>query len=151
MADYAAVDQAGKLNVIGGGISVLTRVPNAEQTAPVALVVSLAAPPDRYGDECMVEITLEDASGDIVTLPGAVPGVPQPLRINQSAKFTEPTAQHPLITPKGYLWAGVQLVVQFPVGLPLRGIGGYQWRVKIDDQARDDWTEKFVVTEQAVQ
>lgn len=151
IADYAAVDQAGKLNVIGGGISVVTRRPSAEQTAAVALVVSLTAPPERYGDDCAVEITLEDASGGLVALPGGPPGELRPLRISQSAKFAEPSAQTSLITPKSFLWAGVQLLVAFPLGLPLAAGDGYQWRVKVDDQTDDSWTERFVVVEQAVQ
>lgn len=147
MADYAAVDAAGKLSVIGGGISVVLKNPNAGQTAPVTLVVSLAVPPDRYGDECAIEITLEDASGEIVTMPGAVPGAPQPLQINNSTKFSEPMTQRPEVAPKGYLWAVAQLVAQFPVGLPLASGAGYQWRVKIDNQTNDEWTERFIVAE----
>lgn len=45
IADYAAVDAAGKLNIIGGGVSVLGYVQQAGSTSPFALVVSISVPP----------------------------------------------------------------------------------------------------------
>jgi len=35
--------------------------------------------------------------------------------------------------------------MSFSPGLPLAEGQGYMWRVKIDDEANEEWTERFVV------
>jgi hypothetical protein len=142
VADYASADVGGKLNVIGGGIAVLGHVPTAGQTAPFALVVWITVPPRHYNAECAVEIVLEDASGNPISLPGPT-GQAQVMRVGQAVRFEEPkllpgVARH-------VLRSRTQYVLAFPTGLPLPVGQQYVWRVKIDHQTRDDWTEQFVV------
>ena len=154
MADYAAADPAGKLNMIGGGVAVLGRLAAAPVTSPFFLIASLSVPPDHYGDESYVEIRLEDTSGNVVVLPGATPDLPStPLVIRQTAKFNGPTPPPQLRFPdrylQGYLRARVQMVVGFPGGLPLPTGGGYVWRVSIGAESRSEWSLEFVVAEQA--
>jgi hypothetical protein len=146
MADYAAIDQAGKLNIIGGGISVLSQVPGREVTNAIALVVSLSVPPTHYGQSCSLVVSLERA-GDVVSAPSAATGSPQPVRFEQTARFEAPTLASQVM-PKDYLRGRFQLVAAFPYGLPLPIGGEYLWRVTLDDKTRDEWTERFVVSEQ---
>ncbi len=156
MADYAQAE-AGKLNIIGATVTVIGRAPDVGVTVPFSLVVLLEVPPDHYGEECAFKITLEDASGALVTVPGTTPGdEPQPVvQINQTARFAEPTPSPHLRFPEqyrqGYLPARVYLVIGFPNGLPLASGEGYRWRVTLDNQARDEWTAGFVVAEQVSQ
>jgi hypothetical protein len=46
---------------------------------------------------------------------------------------------------KTFLPARAQLAIGFPIGLPLEPKRGYRWRVVIDGDTRDDWTESFIV------
>jgi hypothetical protein len=153
LADYAAADPTGKLNIIGGGVTMVGRLPNAPATAPFFLGVLLSAPAAYYGAECLVEIRLEDKAGNLVTLPAASHGLSTtPLAISQTAKFTVPTPPPHLRLPdsslQDYLHGRVQLIVAFPNGLPLTAGEGYSWSVRVDEQARPDWTLEFVVLEQ---
>jgi hypothetical protein len=153
VADYAQAE-AGKLNIVGGGVTVVGRAPNIGLTAPFSLVVSLEVPPDQYGAECAVEIILEDASGDVVTVPGAAPGDErQPVvRVSQTARFDGPKPTPHLKFPEqyqqGFLPSRVYVVIGFSSGLPLASGEAYLWRVTVDGQTRDEWTARFVVAEQ---
>jgi hypothetical protein len=147
LADYAGVDPSGKLNIIGGGISAVIRIPGQGQ-APVSLAVSLAVPPDLYDTECDVQLTLEDQLGRPITLPAAGTEAPQKFQIRQRPRFAEPMADTSWAIPRSYMWAVAHLIGIFPTGLPIKDDGTYQWRVIIDGQTRDDWTERFVVASQ---
>jgi hypothetical protein len=153
IADYAAADPTGKVNIIGGEIAIVGRPTGAPTTSPFFLVASVAVPPDYYDQEAIIEIALQEMGGDIVILPGATPDLPStPILIRQIAKFTEPTAQAQLLLPErfkqGYLRGRVQIVVGFPSGLPLTAGEGYVWRVRVDGETGGDWTREFVVAEQ---
>jgi hypothetical protein len=143
MADYAAVDAAGKVNIIGGGISGLGYQPNIGVTSAFALVAWIIVPPKHYHAECAVEIVLEDVSGNVVSLPGPA-GNPQAVRIGQAVRFDE--AKSPPGVVRGALPSRTQWVMAFANGLPLPMGQKYRWRIKIDTQTRDAWTEDFVVS-----
>lgn len=142
IADYAAADAAQKLNVIGGGIAVIGFVPTTAQTAAFALVVWITVPVKHYNAECAVEIVLEDSGGSPVALPSPT-GESQIMRIGQVVRFEEPKL--PPGVPRRAIRARTQWVVGFATGLPLPVGQRYVWRVKIDHQTRDNWTEEFVV------
>ncbi|HUY50811.1 MAG TPA: hypothetical protein VMV92_34735 [Streptosporangiaceae bacterium] len=146
IADYAVADAAGKVNVIGGGLTGLGRNPSTGLTPPFALFVSVSVPPHLYNAECSVEIILEDAGGTLVALPGLAPGLPpQPVRVGQAVRFSEPRFPQPVNAPARFLPARTQWAMSFSPGLPLAEGQGYMWRVKIDDEANEEWTERFVV------
>lgn len=142
IADYASVDAAGKLNVIGGGIAALGFLPNVGQTSPFALVVWITVPPEHYNADCAVEIVLEDSAGNPVSLPGPV-GEAQVVRVGQAVRFEEPKLLPGV--PRYTLRSRTQWVLAFSTGLPLPVGQRYVWRAKIDHQTRDDWTEEFVL------
>jgi hypothetical protein len=142
MADYASADAAQKLNVIGGGISLLGFNPQSGQSASFALVVWVSVSPKLYNAECAIEIVLEDASGNPVSLPGPG-GQPQVLRIGQAVRFEEPKLRPGV--PRHVLRARTQWVVGFPTGLPLPVGQALTWRVKIDHESRPDWSDEFYI------
>jgi hypothetical protein len=144
IADYAVVDAAGKLNIIGGGVSTLGYVANVGLTAPFALIAAVSVPPGHYNAECSLEIILEDASGAPVALPGPS-GEAQVMRIGQAVRFDEPRSQPGVIVPRHVLPSRQQWVLAFNTGLPLPLGQKYAWRVKIDTETRHEWAEPFFV------
>jgi hypothetical protein len=149
MADYASVDTASKkLNIVGGGVAVLGAMASTGVTAPFGLAVTIAVPATHYEAECNVEIILEDAAGNPVSLASST-GETQPVRMGQRVKFDTPELPQEG-SPKGYLPARALIALAFAIGLPLAVDQGYGWRLKIDDVTRADWTEAFVVVSQEV-
>ena len=141
----------GKVNLIGGGVTGLGVNPGTGATTPFALFVSVAVPPDLYHAEGAVEIVLQDASGSLVEVPGPSPGLPaQPLRVGQAVRFDEPRFDRQVNVPPRFLYARAQWSLTFATGLPLMPGDGYVWRVSIDSETRDEWTERFVVVGQPV-
>lgn len=143
LADYAAIDPANKVNIIGSGLNILGFNREASVTAPFALVVSVRVPPTYYEAECSVEIVLEDPAGTQVLLPGPT-GEAQPMRVGQAVRFDRPSFQG-IHVPQGAIHARSQWVLYFSGGLPLSVGQPYVWRVRIDHESRDDWTEEFFV------
>ncbi len=140
IADYAATDAAGKLNVIGGGLTIIGYQMNT--TSAFALVVWVSVPPKHYNADCAVEIVLEDSSGTPVGLPTPT-GQSQIMRIGQVVRFEEPKL--PPGVPRHEMQSRTQFVFAFPTGLPIQVGQRYAWRVKLDDHSRDDWAEEFFV------
>ena len=150
LADYAVADPQGKLNVIGGGLTWLGRNPATGLTVPFALVASVEIPPRLYGAESSTEILLEDSAGNLVMLPGPTPDLPQqPMRVGQVVRFEESRFPQMAAFPARYMNGRFQWVLLFNTGLPLAEGQGYAWRIRIDNETRDDWTQKFVVLGQA--
>lgn len=147
LADYAVAEvSVGKINALGAGVNLVGISPTGTGlTSGFAVIVQVSVPPRCYGAESSVEIQLEDASGGLVGLPPA-PGLPpQPIRVGQVVRFNAPTLPQPVSTPSNWLPARGQWVLNFTTGLPLAPGQGYAWRVKLDDESRDDWVERFVV------
>lgn len=146
LADYLILDPARKLNVIGGGVTVAGSNPLTGLTAPIAVFVSVAVPTTFYDAECSIELSLEASDGSLVSVP--VPqSESQPLQVTQTVTFTEPEVLVEGV-PKGFLRSRGLLAISFPTGLPLPPGNGYKWRLKIDDETRDDWAEEFIVVSQ---
>lgn len=142
IADFAKVDDAGKLNVIGGGVTALGYVHELGATAAFAVVMSVTVPARHVNAECSAELVLEDSAGNPVSLPGPA-GEGQLMRIGQAIQFVEPRSLPGI--PRLELPIRQQWVVAFANGLPLSVGQRYVWRVKIDHETRDWWTEEFFV------
>ncbi len=144
MGDFVAVDAtSGKLSMVGGGVTVLGTTPGGN-TAPFGVYVSVTVPPAQYGESSHMELVLEEAGGTPVGVPAPPDGTPKPLRLGQGVSFEEPKL--PITDSiKAFLPARAQLAIGFPIGLPLEPKRGYRWRVVIDGDTRDDWTESFIV------
>jgi len=150
LADFIAADTAGKLNMIGGGLSVVgvqgtEAGPIAGNTAPFGVVFSIAVARELYGEECSAELVLEDSTGRPVSLPTPDGKGEQVLRVAQNVTFEEPNFPPGARVPRGSMLARTQWVLMFPAGLTLTPGGVYRWRLKIDHETRADWTEPFYV------
>lgn len=146
MADHVSVDQSSKkLSIVGGGVAVLASPPGGGRTSPFGLFVSIAVPAAQYGAQCSVEIVLVDSAGNLATLVTPT-SEPEQLRIVRSFRLDQPTP--PSEGPRDFLRARAQIAIAFPSGLPVAAGEGYLWRLKIDDEGRDDWTEEFIVVSQ---
>lgn len=144
MGDYVAVDSvSGKLSLVGGAVTVLGLTPGGN-TAPFGIYVSITVPPSHYAETCHLEIVLEDAVGAPVVVESPPDGAPKPLRMGQDLTFKEPKLPAS-VSIKAFLPARAQLAISFPIGLPLEPKRGYLWRILIDGETRDDWTESFVL------
>jgi hypothetical protein len=143
LADYAAADAVNKINAIGLGWAVTGTDPSTGLTAPQTLVAMLDVPPDRYGEDFTLTLTLRDEAGAPVALPGPA-GTPQPMRIAQIVRAEEPTFGPAMNVPRDVLWAHVQVVLNLGNGLPLQP-GLYSWQLDIDGKEDPKWRASFYV------
>lgn len=143
VADYAAVDAARKLNVIGGGATLLGFDPAQGVTSPFAVAVDIFVPPRHYNAEFSFELALLDEVGELVELPG--PAGPQKMRVGQAMKAAEPQFPPNVHIPRGWLPAKVQFVINLANGLPLAAGRGYRWQVRIDGESRPGWSYELFV------
>ncbi|MEV4266391.1 hypothetical protein [Kribbella sp. NPDC049584] len=143
VADYAAADAAGKLNVVGGAWQVTGIQAESGLTGPVSLVVTIDLPPRFYGEEFTVEFALLDDAGNLVQVPGPTGGM-IPLRIGQSVVAEKPAIPGQYV-PEKTLWSRTQAISTFPNGLPLRAGAAYTWSVRIDGDDAHVWKTGFYV------
>lgn len=150
LADYVGGDDARKLNIIGGGLTVIGLLPQPSTgmpggtTAPFGVAVSVSVPPTLYGAEAALEVLLEDSAGVVVSVAQGEGEPAQVLRMGQTLTFEEPVFPG-MNVPRGVIPARAQWVLWFGTGLPLPAGQGYQWRVRIDGDTRADWAEPFYV------
>ncbi|MBV9312615.1 MAG: hypothetical protein JO100_02510 [Pseudonocardia sp.] len=150
VAQYIAADAASKLNMIGGGLLLIGLQPpnfgaGEGNTVPFGIGFSVSVGRELYGEECSIEVVLEDLQGHPVQVPTPDGKGRQALRVAQNHTFEEPTFPPGTGVPRGVLLSRVQWVLMFPGGLALPTGAAYQWRVKIDHESRDEWTERFYV------
>ncbi len=146
LADYAAADDKGKLNIVGGGISIIGINPQTQGTGAFSVVAIVSFAQTVIGQSPAIELQLEDAHGEIFVMPGNPPqklraGVSSELKTSEIAGLTVPGNA---VRPKS------QIVMQFMSGLPLKPGHTYRWRVKVDHVTRDEWTESLYVPTVAV-
>jgi hypothetical protein len=147
LADYAVADQQGKMTLVGAGVSIFGINPNTGTTAPFAVWVNVTFPPSAVGDIPAVELALETDDGRLFEVPGATDeqGQPQTLRV-KSSETLRPTVLPGTDLPLGVVRPKAQIVLQFQTGLPLAADQTYRWRVKVDNETRDEWTELMHTT-----
>lgn len=146
LADYA-VAAGGKLTVVGGGISVAAVTPSTGLTAPFAVIATVSFDPTFLGESPAVELQLEDQNGQLVEIPGAVGpvGQAQYMRVGTSNQLKPSMDQHQHI-PTDATRPKVQILLNFQSGLALSPGMRYTWRVRIDGNSRDEWTEWLYVS-----
>jgi hypothetical protein len=142
MADYAVADAGGKLTIVGGSIAVIGTEPGTGLTAPFAVVVMVTFDPAHIGESPAVELLLEDENEQLVALPGAVGelGQPQYLRVGVTDQLKPTTLPNHKI-PTEAARPRIQILLNFQAGLPLPKGQRYKWRVRVDGESRDEWTE----------
>jgi len=143
LADFAANEASGKANVIGAGAAILGYEPAMGITSRFALWISVRLPTSLAPVEVPVEISLVDAQGNPVLLPGPA-GEPQAMRIAQMTQFEKPTVQVQTLL-RDHIGSSVQIVLDFSNGLPLAPNGVFNWQVRIDGDADLQWHYPFAV------
>ena len=146
LADYVAQGQAGKLTIVGAGVSVVGVNLQTGLTAPIAVVATATFDPQFLGDRPAMELSLE-TDGQLVQLPGTtdeIGGEPQYLRVGASEQL-QPTVLPGATIPNELIRPKAQMMLHFQNGLPLAPGHLYIWRVKIDYVTRDDWTESMYI------
>jgi hypothetical protein len=146
LADYAVADAGNKLTVVGGGISIAGSIANTGLTAPFAVIAIATFDPAFVGESPAVELMLEDQSGQPVALPGAVGpmGQPQYVRVGVTNQLHPARVENQQI-PTNATRPSVQILLNFQTGLPLMAGQRYTWRVRIDGNSSDEWTEWLYV------
>jgi len=144
LADYAVSDQQTKMTVVGGGVNIFGVNTATGSTAPFAVWASASFDPAFIGDNPAVELSLENAEGHLVYMPGLADAPPQALRVASAEKLL-PTVLKGADIPQSAVRPKTQILLQFQNGLPLAAGHRYLWRVKVDGETRPDWTEVMFV------
>lgn len=144
LSDYAAVDAANKINLLGLGWAVTGADPSSGLTAPQTVVVLIDAPPDLYGEDFAVTLTLRNADDEPVELPGPA-GAMQAMRIAQNVRVEEPVFAPNLNVPRRAVWAHTQIILNLANGLPLALGQPYTWTLEIDSTQDPRWAVSFFV------
>lgn len=142
MADFAADDAAGKVNVIGKGIAIIGYDPRQNISTPFVLVCDVWLPTEKLPAEFAVDVALLDEDGEVVELP--TPAGTQKLRIANVADVKQPTGPFSNAIAK-HIGARHNLTVNFNTGLPLAPNGLYEWRIEIDGDEDYQWSYPFAV------
>jgi hypothetical protein len=150
VADYATVNETNnKFTIVGSGISLVGFDPKATtRTAPLSVVAIASFDPKFLGENPIVELTLETTDGTVVELP---PGTdtpdepPFPVHIKAGGEPLVSTLLSGYRVPADAIRPKVQMMMQFSSGLPLSFEHRYLWRVTVDGEKRDEWTESLFV------
>lgn len=151
VADYATANDDGKFTIVGAGITLVgfdSKVTN--RTAPMSVVAIATFDPEFVGKSPIVELTLETMDGVVVEMPpgGDTPdAAPLPLHIKSGPEPLVPTRLAGLQLPDEAFRPKMQMLMQFSSGLPLTADQRYLWRVTIDGEKRDEWTESLYVVD----
>jgi hypothetical protein len=140
IADYAVADAAGKITMVGAGVSIAGFNPATGHTAPLAVVAIVDFDPEFIGESPAVELALETSEGRLVALPGQ----PGPLRVGTSEKLN-PALMPGVNVPNHGVRPKSTILMMFMNGLPLAAGSGYVWRVRVDQDTRPEWTEWLYV------
>lgn len=145
LADYANVDAAGKLNILGGAWTISNILPGG-LSAPQTLAIVLDVPPKYVGEEFALGIALYDERlGSVVKVPdeGGDPAG-SAIRVQQLVRAEKPMIPG-LRLPTDF-YGRVQTVLAFPTGLPLAPNGEYAWRLEVDGTHRKAWRVHFITS-----
>ncbi|MFL0287195.1 hypothetical protein ACJH6H_18220 [Mycobacterium sp. SMC-21] len=145
LADYGTLDSSGKFTLVGAGITIAgTARPGV--AAPFAVVATADFDSKFVGRRPLVELSLEDANGDLVAIPGIEGqlGQSQYLRMRHEDQLEHPKVDWGYV-PDGAVRPRATIMLMFNAGLPLAPGQRFTWRIRIDGMTRDDWTEDIYV------
>ena len=131
--------QAGTLNLLNVGWSqtgLSSPAPGVSITPAHAVAVFYEVEPHHCNHPIDLLLELVTQDGHEVQLPG--PAGPQPMRVTQQITIPSPGG-----APSGTPGSGNTLLEVQP-GLPLSP-GGYEWRVTLAGEHREEWSASFRV------
>jgi hypothetical protein len=145
IADYGVIDQQlGKITIVGGGLTIIGTPPNTEHTAPFAILAVVDFDSKHIGQRPMIELALEQENGQLVPMPGP-PDQTRFVHIASNDVLKTRNDMGEFLIPPKVIRPRVTLMIMLQNGLPLQPGHTYTWRLKIDDETRDEWTEPFYV------
>jgi hypothetical protein len=149
VADYIAPGQASKLTIVGAGITILGCDQTTGRTAPISVIATVTFDPKFVGESPHIELSLETADGAVVeisTTADASSDHPktEPLRVGGPHALL-PTVLKGVDIPADAVRPKAHLLMQFQSGLTLEPGQRYLWRITIDDETRDEWTDAMYV------
>lgn len=143
IADYIAVDAAGKINALGVGFAIAPTAPGTGLLAPQSVAAVIDVPREYVGQDFSLSLELHDEdAGTIVQIPGQS-GQLEALRVQQVLRAERPSVPG-LYLPES-MFSRVQVTLGFPTGLPLAPSRMYSWRMQIEGQHRPNWRASFYV------
>jgi len=141
VADYAAADQAGKLNIIGGAFQLVGTTPSGQLLTPLAVMVVLEVPRKYAGEDCALTLELRnETTGEAAKVP-TPDGSMETLRVAQNIPISVPAVPGISVPPD--VPCRVNFAMQIAPGLPLQPNNAYAWRVSLDGKHRKGWEAKF--------
>jgi hypothetical protein len=143
LSDHASADASGKINLLGANWQVTGVEATTGLTPSVSVLVLIEVLTKFYGESFAVSLTLLDDTGTPVP---QAPGQPGALRGQQLAKAERPSLPGMHLPPG--LPCKVQMLLNFPTGLPLQTGRMYKWQLEVDGNTRSDWEAPFFVAGQ---
>jgi hypothetical protein len=145
LADFAAADAGGKLNIIGAGWAQTARnvLPGRPQalTPAQTVVAIIELPPQHASEQFAIAIQLVDERGDTVVIANPLTGQASPIRVQQLAAAEVQVG----VPPSLAMPARAQAIFGMPNGLPLEANRLYRWILEIDGYRRPEWAATFYV------
>ncbi len=129
LADFVQVSE-GKLNIIGGGWSVMGTPPPQS-----GIAVKIDLPWDQTNIQHTLVLELKTEDGQVVRVPGPS-GELQPVRIEAKFEAGRPPGLRP--------GTAIDVPVGVNVGpMPLTPGARYRWELSIDGDSHEDWGVSF--------
>lgn len=142
LADYIAVDAAGKINALGAGF-MMTSVQPEGLSAPQSVAAIINVPAKYSGQQFAISLELRDlTTGQVAQFPGQG-GRAEALRIQQLALAQRPMIQGVVVPDT--VPCRHQMFVSFVNGLQVTPGHMYEWRLEIEGQHRPGWSAPFYV------
>jgi len=142
IADFIAVDAAGKISAIGLGWQMCGIDPSTGMTPPQTVAVVVDVPPKWLNKDLTMVLDLRTPDGEAVQVPG-VSGKMEALRVQQLVRSLPPHVPGAYL-PAG-LWGRTQTVISFNNGVPLAPGRSYYWRLEVEHQHIPSWRAHFHV------
>ncbi|MGI8535108.1 MAG: hypothetical protein ACR2K2_01165 [Mycobacteriales bacterium] len=145
LADYANIDAAGKVNVLGGFFAPLGYNPQTKHAAAHQLIVVIDVPLSEAGQEFPLQLQLRNQTRGEVVRFISPEGRLEPLQIAQAQRVPPAPALPGLTLPPDHP-IRMQTVLGIDAGVAAVEPGEhYAWKVSIDGQSKPGWDARFSV------
>lgn len=145
MSDFAVTDALNKLQIVGGGLQVVSRDHSTGVSSAFALVVTLTFDQTVVNEQYAFEVILENADGTPAQLDGpGGPGTGGVMRFGQTLQVEEPNFRGAQV-PRHALPPRTQMVLYFNTGLRLPAGSVLRWSARIDGDRKASWFLPFFV------